>query len=126
MTDRKHAVTPPTDTPARPAHDPREEADLRAEERAAAERRQQATKKDERAASDKDDDKDENEPTRQGDVLGLSDTTASIPQATNRKGGNPRGIEVGESDDDAGDLKQSPGATSIDMGAAGKGHKVRR
>jgi hypothetical protein len=68
-------------------------------------------------------DKDENEPERLGDVLGISDTPGDveIPRATTDRGGNPAGIEVRQHATGTGELKRNKGATGIDMGGAGTG-----
>lgn len=66
---------------------------------------------------------DMSEPTRKGDVLGLSDVTpdVEIPQASRDHGGHPKGIEVRQPTTGTAELKRSKGATGIDMGAAGSG-----
>jgi hypothetical protein len=64
-------------------------------------------------------------PEHAGDVLGLSDAPSdvTIPRATTDRGGHPQGIEIEPSHDhDA--LKQSKGATGIDMGAGGEGTDI--
>ena len=65
----------------------------------------------------------DNEPARKGDILGLSDVTpdVEIPQASRDHGGHPAGIEVRQPTTGTAELKQSKGATGIDMGAAGSG-----
>lgn len=67
--------------------------------------------------------RDQDEPERLGDVLGISDTPGSveIPRATADRGGHPAGIEVRQHATGTGDLRQSSGATGIDMGAGGTG-----
>jgi len=66
------------------------------------------------------------EPARTGDVLGISETPpeVEIPRATEDRGGNPAGIDVRTPATGSGELKQSSGATSIDMGAGGTGTTV--
>ena len=63
---------------------------------------------------------------QEGDILGISNTTAEIPRATSDRSGNPRGIELDEERPGSRDVGQSPGATSIDMGSGGEGNGVRR
>lgn len=62
-------------------------------------------------------------PARQGDILGLSDVSpdVEIPQASRDHGGHPAGIEVRQPTTGTAELKQSKGATGIDMGGAGSG-----
>lgn len=118
MATRTTTPNPPT-MPARNPRDRRDEEDRRAEERAAAERRD--------ARKGQPEDETGPDTSHEGDILGISGATRPIPQATKKKGGNPKGIEIGKSDTPgAGDVEQSPGATSIDMGAGGEGHKVDR
>ena len=61
-----------------------------------------------------------------GDILGLSDAPpeVEIPRATSDHGGHPQGIDVREHATGIGDLRQSSGATGIDMGYAGEGTNV--
>jgi hypothetical protein len=63
------------------------------------------------------------EPSRPGDVLGLSDAPpeVEIPRATTDRGGNPAGIEVRTPASGIGDLRPGKGATGIQMGAGGSG-----
>jgi hypothetical protein len=63
------------------------------------------------------------EPARQGDILGLSDVSpdVEIPQASRDHGGHPAGIEVRRPTTGTAELKQSKGATGMDMGGAGSG-----
>jgi hypothetical protein len=70
--------------------------------------------------------KQEPELERQGDVLGLSDASPAveIPRATDDRSGNPAGIEVRSPATGTGDLKQTTGATGVQMGAAGSGTDV--
>jgi|SRR5688572_1285012 hypothetical protein len=70
--------------------------------------------------------KQDSEPERQGDVLGLSDASPAveIPRATDDRSGNPAGIEVRSPATGTGDRKQTKGATGIQMGAAGSGTDV--
>ncbi len=77
--------------------------------------------REERAAADKA--AADETPARQGDILGLSDVTpdVEIPQASRDHGGHPAGIEVRQPTTGTAELKQSKGATGIDMGAAGSG-----
>jgi hypothetical protein len=65
-------------------------------------------------------------PAREGDVLGISDADpdVEIPRATQDRGGNPAGIEVGERATGIGDVRRSSGATGIDMGAGGEGTHI--
>jgi hypothetical protein len=67
--------------------------------------------------------KQETEPERQGDVLGLSDASPAveIPRATDDRGGNPAGIEVRIPTTGTSELKQTSGATGSQLGAAGSG-----
>ena len=67
--------------------------------------------------------KQDTEPERQGDVLGLSDASPAveIPRATDDRGGNPAGIEVRRPTTGTADLEQTKGATGMQMGAAGSG-----
>jgi hypothetical protein len=69
---------------------------------------------------------DEQNPKRQGDVLGISDAdpAVEIPRATTDRGGNPAGIEIGPVSSPMGGLKRSKGATGIDMGSGGTGTDV--
>jgi hypothetical protein len=71
--------------------------------------------------------KQDTEPERQGDVLGLSDASPAveIPRATDDRSGNPAGIEVRSPATGTGDLKQTKGATGIQMGAAGSGTDIQ-
>jgi hypothetical protein len=68
-------------------------------------------------------DRDEERPTREGDVLGISDAdrNARIPQHVKPGGTHPEGIEVRRHATGIGDLSQNPGATGIDMGGGGEG-----
>lgn len=72
-------------------------------------------------------DPDEYVPERHGDVLGITDAdpNVEIPRATEDRGGNPKGIEVRGHASGIGELKQTKGATGIDMGAGGKGTGVK-
>lgn len=65
-------------------------------------------------------------PEREGDVLGISDSPpeAEIPQAARNRGGHAQGIDVRGHASGIGDLRQSSGATGIDMGHAGKGTDI--
>jgi hypothetical protein len=63
---------------------------------------------------------------QEGDILGISNTTADIPRATPDRGGHPRGIELDDDRPGSRDVGQSPGATSIDMGSGGEGNSVKR
>ena len=67
------------------------------------------------------------EPERHGDVLGITDAdpNVEIPRATQDRGGNPKGIEVRDHASGIVELKQTKGATGIDMGAGGKGTGVK-
>lgn len=67
------------------------------------------------------------EPARHGDILGVTDADpdVEIPRATTDRGGNPKGIEVGERATGIGEAKPGKGATGIDMGAGGKGTGVK-
>ncbi len=69
--------------------------------------------------------RDDRVPKRQGDILGISDATGEIPQATDDKGGHPEGIEVGRDRPGSRDVQRGPGATSIDMGSGGEGHAIK-
>lgn len=70
---------------------------------------------------------EDTEPERQGDVLGLSDASPAveIPRATDDRSGNPAGIEVRVPTTGTADLKQTKGATGIQMGAAGSGTDIQ-
>jgi BRCT domain type II-containing protein len=65
----------------------------------------------------------EKPPEHEGDILGLSDASPAveIPRATEDRGGHPAGIEVRSPTTGTSELKQTKGATGIDMGAAGSG-----
>jgi hypothetical protein len=71
--------------------------------------------------------KQETEPERQGDVLGLSDASPAveIPRATDDRSGNPAGIEVRTPTSGTSELQQTKGATGVQMGAAGSGTDVQ-
>jgi hypothetical protein len=70
---------------------------------------------------------DDVEPARHGDILGVTDADpiVEIPRATEDRGGNPKGIEVGQRASGIGELKRTKGATGIDMGAGGTGTGVK-
>jgi hypothetical protein len=70
---------------------------------------------------------EDHEPARHGDILGVTDAdpNVEIPRATDDRSGNPKGIEVRGHASGIGHLKQSKGATGIDMGAGGKGTGVK-
>lgn len=70
---------------------------------------------------------EDHEPARHGDILGITDAdpNVEIPRATEDRSGNPKGIEVRGHATGIGHLKQSKGATAIDMGAGGKGSGVK-
>jgi hypothetical protein len=64
---------------------------------------------------------------QEGDVLGISQSTGSIPTGNIRKGGHPEGIEIdtrSKVDRPAKNLPHGSGATSIDMGAGGEGNDI--
>jgi hypothetical protein len=65
----------------------------------------------------------ETEPDRQGDVLGLSDASPAveIPRATDDRSGNPAGIEVRAPTSGTSELRQTSGATGVQLGSAGSG-----
>jgi hypothetical protein len=67
--------------------------------------------------------KQETEPERQGDVLGLSDVSpdVEIPRATEDRSGNPAGIEVRAPTTGTSELRQTSGATGVQLGSAGSG-----
>ena len=65
-------------------------------------------------------------PEQMGDVIGISHAKGSIPQHKTGTGGHPDGIDVRREGHSIQDLNQGPGATSIDMGAAGEGNTVKR
>lgn len=69
---------------------------------------------------------DEQTRKHEGDILGISDAdpAVEIPRATEDRGGNPAGIEVGTSGATMGALRRTPGATGIDMGGAGTGTDI--
>jgi hypothetical protein len=48
-----------------------------------------------------------------------------IPRATDDRSGNPAGIEVRAPTTGTGDLKQTKGATGMQMGAAGSGTDIQ-
>jgi hypothetical protein len=68
-------------------------------------------------------DRERDQPARQGDVLGISDTEpgAPIPQHKKPGGGTPEGIDVRDHATGIGDVSQTPGAVGIDMGGGGEG-----
>jgi len=71
--------------------------------------------------------KQEQEPEQEGDVLGISQSTGSIPHDNIRKGGHPEGIELdtlAHPDRPSRNLPRGSGATSIDMGAGGEGNDI--
>lgn len=81
----------------------------------------------ETARRDREDDRpDREQPEREGDVLGISDTSpgATIPQHKKPGGGRPRGLDVRDHATGIGDLERTPGATGIDMGAGGEGTHI--
>ena len=125
MANQKHPHTPLVDP--RDPRGPLNQRHLREEELRAVEREHARAAEDERERADEDDDADAEAPTREGDILGISDAKAAIPKAPRPRGGHPRGIEVEDSTDRPGtrDVQQTPGATSIDMGGAGEGNKVK-
>ena len=67
--------------------------------------------------------KQEPELERQGDVLGLSDASPAveIPRATDDRSGNPAGIEVRVPTTGTSELRQTKGATGVQLGASGSG-----
>ena len=70
---------------------------------------------------------DEHTTKREGDVLGISDAdpAVEIPRATDDRGGNPAGIEVGTgAGTGLGALPRTAGATGADMGSGGTGTDV--
>jgi hypothetical protein len=71
-------------------------------------------------------DREDDRPEREGDVLGISDSSpgATIPQHRKPGGGRPRGLEVRDHATGIGDLERTPGATGIDMGAGGEGTHI--
>ena len=71
-------------------------------------------------------DRSDDRPLREGDVLGVSDAPpdVEIPRATTDRGGHPAGIEVRERTSGNSELRQTPGATGIDMGAGGTGTDI--
>jgi hypothetical protein len=58
-------------------------------------------------------------PERAGDILGLSDASPAvdIPQASRDHGGNPAGIEVRSPTTGTSELRQTGGATGVQLGA---------
>ena len=70
--------------------------------------------------------KSANQPEQEGDVLGISHATASIPRNNVGKGGHPEGIEIDTHKSGGSDVPQRSGATSIDMGAGGEGNAIKR
>ena len=60
-------------------------------------------------------------------MLGITDAdpNVEIPRATQDRGGNPKGIDVRDHASGIGELRQTKGATGIDMGAGGKGTGVK-
>jgi hypothetical protein len=68
-------------------------------------------------------DHERDEPARQGDVLGISDTEPGvrIPQHKKPGGSTPEGIDVRDRATGIGDVSQTPGAVGIDMGGGGEG-----
>lgn len=71
--------------------------------------------------------RDDEKPTRDGDVLGLSDAPAHVklPRPPGPSG-NPAGIEVGPASNPSptGELSRGTGATGIDMGSGGTGTDI--
>lgn len=69
---------------------------------------------------------DERTRKHEGDILGISDAdpAVEIPRATEDRGGNPAGIEVGTSGATMGALRRTSGATGIDMGGGGTGTDI--
>jgi len=69
---------------------------------------------------------DKDKPTREGDVLGISDSPLepALPGVINRGTGHPQGIDVRRPSTGIGDVGQHPGATGIDMGGAGDGEVI--
>jgi hypothetical protein len=68
-------------------------------------------------------------PEQEGDVLGISHATGSIPHTNVPTGGHPQGIEIEPNQGRAsasGSTPQRSGATGIDMGAGGEGTDVAR
>lgn len=65
-------------------------------------------------------------PAHEGDILGLGDASpdVEIPRATSDHGGHPQGIDVREPATGIGDVRQSSGATGIDMGHGGEGTNI--
>ena len=64
-------------------------------------------------------------PRQQGDVLGISHATGSIPHDNVPKGGHPAGIELDSTNEKSGrNLPRGSGATGIDMGAGGEGTDI--
>jgi hypothetical protein len=70
---------------------------------------------------------EDSEPARHGDILGITDAdpNVEIPRATEDRSGNPKGIDVRGHASGIGHLKQTKGATAIDMGAGGTGTGVK-
>lgn len=70
---------------------------------------------------------EDEEPARHGDILGITDAdpNVEIPRATEDRSGNPKGVEVRGHATGIGHLKQTKGATGIDMGAGGTGTGVK-
>jgi hypothetical protein len=82
--------------------------------------------KDQRDTDTERDAAEEQEPSRTGDVLGLSDAPpeVEIPRATEDRSGHPAGIEVRTPASGTGDLRRGKGATGMEMGAGGSGTDV--
>jgi hypothetical protein len=71
--------------------------------------------------------RDDDEPEREGDVLGISDAKPNVgePRRARSGGRRPSGIEVRDRATGIGDVPQRDGASGVDMGAGGEGTDVR-
>jgi hypothetical protein len=72
--------------------------------------------------------KRQRKPDQEGDVIGISHPTGSIPHENIGKGGHPKGIELEEDQGTPGlrDVPQRSGATGADLGGAGQGTAPRK
>ena len=70
--------------------------------------------------------KDDDEPAREGDVLGISDANPRVgePRPAPSGGRSPSGIEVRDRATGIGDVPRSDGASGTDMGAGGDGTDI--
>ena len=69
----------------------------------------------------------DDEPEREGDVLGISDANPHVgePRPAPSGGRSPAGIEVRDRATGIGDVPRRDGASGTDMGAGGEGTDIR-